>query len=73
MALAAAGGTDAVAALSGTFDSGSYDAQVAAVFALREMGSTDAMRTLRQVRAAAPDPRLERVIDLALGVNTHGH
>jgi hypothetical protein len=73
MALAATGGPDALAALSGTFDSGNYDAQVAAVFALREIGSNDAMRILRQIRAAAPDPRLERVIDLALGVNTHGH
>jgi hypothetical protein len=73
MALAAAGGSDALAALSGTFAAGAYDTQVAAVFALRDIGSNDALRILRAVRAAPPDPRLEKVIDLALGVNTHGH
>jgi HEAT repeat protein len=72
-ALASGGGTEAVAALSAAFDGGSYDTQVAAVFALRDIGSKDAMRILRQVRAAPPDPRLEKVIDVALGVDKHGH
>ena len=72
-ALAAADGSEAVAVLSGTFADGTYDTQVAAVFALRDIGSNDAMRILRAVRAAPPDPRLEKVIDVALGANRHGH
>jgi hypothetical protein len=73
MALAAVGGSAALAALSGTFAGGAYDTQVAAVFALRGIGSNDALRILREIRAAPPDPRLGKVIDLALGLNTHGH
>ncbi len=73
MALAAVGGSEAIAALSATFEGGAYDAQVAAVFALRDIGSKDAMHTLRAVRDAPPDPRLAKVIDFALGVNTDGH
>jgi HEAT repeat protein len=72
-ALAAAGGREAVTALSSTFAGGSYDTQVAAVFALRDIGSKDAIRVLREVRAAPPDPRLEKVIDVALGVKKHEH
>ena len=73
IALAAAGGNDALGALSSAFAGGSYDAQVAAVFALRDIGSADALRMLRALRAAPPDPKLQKVIDLALGINTHGH
>jgi len=73
IALAAAGGDDALGALSSAFAGGSYDAQVAAVFALRDIGSPDALRILRDVRAAPPDPKLQKVIDLALGINTHSH
>jgi HEAT repeat protein len=73
-ALAKSGADDALAALSGTFGGGgSYDAQVVAVFALRDIGSPEAMRILRQVRAAPPDPRLEKALDLALDINTDRH
>lgn len=72
-ALAQTGGDDALTALSGTFGRSSYDTQVVAVFALRDIGSPEAMRILRQVRAAPPDPRLEKALDLALGINTHVH
>ena len=71
--LAAAGGKEAVEALSGTFAGTNYDAQVAAVFALREIGSEGAMRALRELRESAPDPRLEKVIDVALGSGQHHH
>jgi len=72
-ALARSGGSEVVGILSATFNSGTYDAQVAAVFALRDIGSQEAMRILRQVRTAPPDPRLKEMIDVALGVNPHRH
>jgi hypothetical protein len=71
--LAAAGGPEAVDALSSTFAGTNYDAQVAAVFALRDIGTQDAMRVLRALRADPPDPRLEKVLDVALGGGGHHH
>lgn len=71
--LVAAGGASAVAALSATFAGDNYEAQVAAVFALRDIGSEDAMHALRALRDTPPDPRLEKVLDVALGDAGHHH
>lgn len=71
--LVTAGGADAVAVLAATFASDNFDAQVAAVFALRDIASEDAMRVLRETRDAPPDPRLEKVLAVALGDSGHHH
>jgi len=66
-ALGVIGSPAAMRTLAQQFKQGSYDAQVAAVFGLREMGTPEAMRVLADVKADPPDPRLPRVIDLATG------
>jgi hypothetical protein len=66
-AIAGIGGDAAVRALAHQFEGDNYEAQVAAVFALRKIGSKPAMETLARVRRNPPDERLRRVIDLATG------
>jgi len=71
--LAATGGPDSIEVLTSALSGPNHGAQVAAVFALREMGSPEALRILREKRTAEHDPRLEKVLDLALGVGAHEH
>jgi hypothetical protein len=66
-ALGAIGSPAATRMLAQQFKQGSYDAQVAAVFGLREIATPEALRVLADVKANPPDPRLPRVIDLATG------
>ena len=56
-ALGVIGSPAALQTLAQQFKQGSYDAQVAAVFALREMATPDAMRVLADVKTNPPDPR----------------
>lgn len=71
--LAATGGPESIEVLSSALAGTNHGAQVAAIFALREMGSPDALRILREKRTAEHDPRLERVLDVVLGVGGHEH
>jgi len=66
-ALGTIGSPAAMEVLAQQFKQGSYDAQVAAVFGLREIATPEAMRVLADVKANPPDPRLPRVVDLATG------
>lgn len=66
-AVASIGDEEAVTILARQFESGSYETQVAAVFALRRIGSDSALGTLARVRTNPPDPRLVDLIDLAVG------
>ncbi len=72
-ALARIGKPAAVHALSTPFEHGSYESQVAAVFALQKIGSRDALQVLSDVRARPPDPRLRQVIDMAQETYVHHH
>jgi hypothetical protein len=66
-ALGTIGSPAATRTLAQQFKHGSYDAQVAAVFGLRDIATPEAMQVLAVVKANPPDPRLPRVIDLATG------
>ncbi len=65
LALAQMATPAAVQALARPFESGSYDAQVAAVFALHQIATPEALAILERVRNNPPDPRLPKVIGLA--------
>ncbi len=65
LALAQVATPAAVQALARPFESGSYDAQVSAVFALRQIATPEALAILERVRNDPPDPRLRKVIGLA--------
>ena len=63
----------AVAVLAQQFTSGSNEAQVLAVFALRDINTSEASAALARAKEHASDPRLVRVIDLATGAGGREH
>jgi len=67
LGLASIGTDGAVRVLADQFERGTYEAQVAAVFALHRVATPEALRTLARVRKNPPDPRLVKVIDLTTG------
>jgi HEAT repeat protein len=62
-----------VAALIDQFTSGSYEAQVLAVFALRDIGTPAAGAALARAKEHPSDPRLVQVIDFATGAAKREH
>jgi hypothetical protein len=72
-ALARIGTPEAVRALGEALRDGSFDAEVAAAFALKQSDRGDADAILREQRDAHPDARVRRVIKLALGEKLEEH
>jgi HEAT repeat protein len=65
--LGAIGDKAALDVLGQQLQEGSYESQVATVFALRRCGSAEALRLLEEAHAKPSDPRLVRMIEAALG------
>jgi len=63
----------AIAALSDTLAHGTLDAQSAAAFALKSSGKWEAIEVLEEQAESHPDPRVRKVIELALGHGSHEH
>jgi len=66
-ALAQIASPKAIAALGDTLAHGSFDAQSAAAFALMRTHKREAVEMLHAQRESNPDPRVRKVIEVALG------
>jgi HEAT repeat protein len=71
--LARIGTPEAIRALGRTLREGSFEAESAAAFALKQSGKADAEAILREQRDLHPDPQVRRVIKLALGEHLEEH
>jgi hypothetical protein len=64
---------EAIKALAATLERGNLDAQSAAAFALKRTGDAEALHVLHEQETQHPDPRVRRIIEIALGKGGHAH